>query len=384
MKKIIPIFLGLLMVAACENKAYDTENLDTEMTLFENEISVPVGNFGPFNLELITKSEKLRPILGSVFETEKDGTLLCKDNEDVFKINAYEILAKTKDVSQPFSYPIGEKMKSPSTLAGLLQSFGFRAVDQHLTLNVNNPLSVPYTLGGDSYILCKNTKTYTTCFENTSSLEGIEIPRSYSATNLLEINLPDTVGFTPSEMGYKNLSLNLPANLGDQIRSSSRVEFVFGSTFSCHVAAGEKGEIPLSMFGMGTQTFKFNLPIASYKFKEVEASLVLENTLPLQVTLSNVQLMTGEKPEVDENLLVSPDELVIKGGSLEAPGSTPITLNIKALEGAIPNITGVKVTLAIKSDPDHADTRLSLKQGVSAKSASATLRGGITIGGSNE
>lgn len=384
MKKTVPFLLCLLALAACQNKAYDTENLNKEVTLLEKEISVPIGNVGPFNLELLTKSDKLSAVLGSVLETEEDGTLLCKDNNDVFTVNAYEILVKTKDVSQPFSYPIGNKTKSPSTMAVLLQNFGFRAVDQHLTLNVINPLRVPFTLGGDMFIQCQNTQTYTTCYENTSSLEGVEIPRSYSATNLLEINLPDTVGFTPSEMGYKNLSLNLPANLGDQIRSSSSSEFVFGSTFSCHIAAGENGEIPLAMFGMGTQTIKFKLPVASYQFKEVEASLDLENSFPMQIELTEIQLMTGTEPAVDENLQVSPEALVIKGGSLEQPAVTPITLKIKALEGAVPDITGVRVGLSIKSAPGFADTRLSLKQGVSVKSASATLRGGITIGGSNE
>ena len=40
--------------------------------------------------------------------------------------------------------------------------------------------------------------------------------------------------------------------------------------------------------------------------------------------------------------------------------------------------------LAIKSAPGFADTLLSLKQGVSIKSATATLRGGVTIGVANE
>jgi hypothetical protein len=56
-------------------------------------------------------------------------------------------------------------------------------------------------------------------------------------------------------------------------------------------------------------------------------------------------------------------------------------VNIKALEGTIPDITGVQVELGIKADPGFADTCLSIKQGVSVKSASATLRGGITLGG---
>ena len=129
---------------------------------------------------------------------------------------------------------------------------------------------------------------------------------------------------------------------------------------------------------------KFNLPIEAYDFKEVEVSLELQNTLPLQVEITNLQLLSGEKQDVDENLVATPADLIIKGGSLDNPGETPITLNIKALEGTIPNITGVKMGLAIKSAPGFADTLLSLKQGVSIKSATATLRGGVTLGVANE
>jgi hypothetical protein len=166
-----------------------------------------------------------------------------------------------------------------------------------------------------------------------------------------------------------------------ELKSFSRTEFIFTSRFSCHIAAGKNAEIPLALFGMSKQTFKFNLPIASYKLKEVEVSFVLENTLPLQATLADIQLMTGKETlKMDENLLVTPGTIVIKGGSTETPGITPITLNIKALEGSIPDISGLFVDLAIKSDPDFSETRLSLKQGVSVRSASATLRGGITLG----
>ena len=147
MRKTILFLLGLLMVAACENKAYDTENLTTEVTLLEDEISVPIGNFGPFNLELVKQIPLVNQFLGTVMKTEADGTLLCETSEELYKIGIYEIMAKTKeDMSKPFSYPIGEKYTSPSTLSSMFQGFGFRSVDHHVTLTVNNPLDSPYTL----------------------------------------------------------------------------------------------------------------------------------------------------------------------------------------------------------------------------------------------
>jgi len=383
MRKTIPFFLFLLLVTACDNKLYDIEDgLNGEMTLFEEEISVPLGNTGPFTLELAMQDKMIKTLLGDAINTEDDGTILCRLEEPLFKMSAYEIIAKTKDLSKPFSYPVDNKSYAPSTIANLLQTFGFATVDQKLNIFVNNPLSTTYTLGGSLRVACQNTKTFTWAYDQSFPLADITVKSSSSDTRLLSLEIPDTVQCTPSTVELKDWCFNLPANMDKELKSFSRTEFIFTSRFSCHIAAGKNAEIPLALFGMSKQTFKFNLPIASYKLKEVEVSFVLENTLPLQATLADIQLMTGKETlKMDENLLVTPGTIVIKGGSTETPGITPITLNIKALEGSIPDISGLFVDLAIKSDPDFSETRLSLKQGVSVRSASATLRGGITFGG---
>lgn len=384
MRKTIPFLFGLLMVAACENEAYDTEKLSMEVTLMEDEISVPLGNLGPFNLELVTQAPMVGQILGAVLTTEEDGTLLCKTDEVLYNISVYEIMVKAKDMSTPFSYPVGDKTTTPSTLSSMFQTFGFRSVDQHVTLTASNPFDNSYTLGGNAYVACMNTVSYETAYEQSFPLADIPVRRSYSPTKLLDMDLPDSVYFTPSDLGFKNLSFNLPDHLQDHIRDSQNTKIEFTAAYSGHIAAGEKGELPLAMFGLTSVSVNFKLPIQDYEFKDVEVSLDLENTLPLQVELTGLRLKTGEEPTVDENLVATPGNLVIQGGSVEKPGVTPITLNIKALEGTIPDITGIEMGITIKSAPGYADTLLSLKQGVRVKSASATLRGGITLGVANE
>lgn len=382
MRKTIPFFLCVLLFTACENKLYDTEDsLNREVTLFEEEISVPIGNAGPFNLELVLQNPKVGSFLGTVLTTDEDGTIVSKASEQFYKLSVYEIIAKTPDLSQPFSYPMDNRSFTPSSIANLFQTFGFSVVDQHLRVFVNNPLNKPYTLGGDIHVACLNIKTYETVYNQSFPLADITVERSYSDTPLLTLDIPDSIGSCPTTAELNGWSFNLPANLDQEIRSSSKTEFIFNVDYSCHITPGENAEIPLAMFGANKMSFNLTLPVASYKLKEVEASLKLENTLPLQVTVTGIKLMTGSKPAVDENLLVSVEDLVIKGGSLDTPGITPVTVNIKALEGTIPDITGVQVELGIKAAPGFADTYLSIKQGVSVKSASATLRGGITLGG---
>lgn len=381
MKTIVPLLsliIVLLASAGCANQDYNTDLLDKEITLFEREISVPVGDIGPFTLELALKSKTIGSLLGSVLQTEEDGTIIGKKTEVFYKINAYEIVAKTKDLSQPFTYSVGDQDLSPAAMSvSLLSGFGFSPVDQHVSITVNNPLKESYTLGDSSFVRC--VKSGDPTFEKYVALKEITIPSGYGTTTLLETDIPETARAVPNRMGVKNLSFNLPADLMDKI-SSSNAEFTFTSNYTGHIAAGENLNLDLASLGLGSISAKAKLPIGPYRLKDVQVSFDLENTFPLDVTLSSLQLMTGEEPAVDTNLEVSPGTLVIGGGSPQKPTVTPITLRIKALSGAIPDITGIQVGLKLSSASGYATTPLSVKQGISVKSASATLRGGITFG----
>jgi len=385
MKAHVPLLLllSILLTASCANQAYDLDKLDKEVTLFENEISVPVGDVGPFTLELALKSEKIGALLGSVLETESDGTILSQRSAEFYRINAYEIAAKTEDLSQPFTFPVGDEDIFPaSTLTGLLTGFGFGAVDQKVSVTINNPLAQAYTLGGSSFVFCIDMRSSDTTFRKAVDLKDITVRTSYSGTTkLLEADIPDNILITPYKMGVKDFSINLPADLMSQIRGASTTDFILTSNYTGHICAGNNLNFDLASL-IGSISVNFKLPISSYCLKDVQVSLDLQNTLPMEVTLSDIQLLTGEeKPAADPNLEVSPGTLVIKGGSLEQPGVTPITLRIQARSGAIPDITGIQLGLKLGSASGYAATPLSIKQGISVKSASATLRGGITFSG---
>jgi len=382
MKKIIPFLFCLLLIGACENKAYDTDLLDKEVTLFNEEISVPIGNVGPFNLDLALNSASIGKVLGGILQTDADGTLISKSSDDIYKLNVYEIAFKSEDPTKASKYTVGDKSFTPSGMAGLLQMLGFISVDHQVTLSIYNPLYDNITINGNAYVNCRNFKTYGTAFEKTYPLDGKVVEGSYStATKVLDETLPSTVQYFPSEISFKDIVLNVPGDLKDKIRSSDKDAFVFSASQRSRIAVGETTVVPLSMFGVDHPSVKFKLPIGTFEFKEVEASLDLENSLPLEVSLSDIQLLTGDKAEPDSNLEVTPGEIVLEGGNLENPGLTHLTLNIKAVSGSIPDITGITMTVAAKTAPGFAGTYLTTKQGISVKSANATLRGGITLGG---
>lgn len=381
-KRLIPILFSILVIAGCENQAYDLDRLDKEVTLFEDGIAVPLGNVGPFTLELATKSEKINAIIGSLLKTESDGTIVCKASEEFYRLSVYEVIAKTGNPSRPFTYKLGDISTNPSTSSGLLTAIGFSSTDQSITMEINNPLSEAYAIGGSAYYACQNVRSFETTFEETKILDGKEIPQGYGKVRFLDESIPQTVPDAVSAMELRDFSFELPGDLMNKIRSSSSSEFVFSSSCTGHIAAGDRLDFDVSSL-LGRISVNFKLPLGAYYLKDAEVSFELENTAPMQLTLSDVKLLTGEKSEEDPNLEITPGTLVINGGSLEKPGVTQVTLRIKSADGSIPDITGLKLGLKLSSAPGYEKTLLSMKQGISVKSASGTLRGGITFG-SNE
>lgn len=64
---------------------------------------------------------------------------------------------------------------------------------------------------------------------------------------------------------------------------------------------------------------------------------------------------------------------------MSRPGVTPITLEVEALEGTIPDIDGLRIALHFENVEGASMEPLSLEQGLYVKSAFATIDGGITL-----
>ena len=369
MKQYFSLLLFPLILWACENKAYDMDNLNKEVTLFEKEISIPVGNMGPFTLEDILNTEKLssiKALLGGALKTDSDGYLKADTEDDFWVINAYEVALKAPDLTKPYDYKAGSNSTAPSGLGTLLGAFGFGCGDQKVTISLTSPLKDAFNLNTTSSITCMNRRTYETSYTQSVPLE-VEVPRSANTHVLKEFVLPDNVTDMPSEIQLNDVILHLPENLPDKIRSSRYSTFTFNMTYTGYVTAGSGVSLPI------------NIPLESFSFSDAQLTMNVVSTLPLDVTLSNLRVMrAGETSEQNENIEIT-ESVVVKGGSPEKPTVTPVTFQLKAKEGVLTDFGGIKANITISSAPGFAKTRLTLKGGISVQSASATLRGGLTI-----
>lgn len=86
----------LTTLAACSRKEYDiSENLNTEITLFQDEVSVPVGSIGPITIGSTLSGLSAVPGIGGLvaeyIKIDEDGSLVLETTGDVFRSSVYEM-----------------------------------------------------------------------------------------------------------------------------------------------------------------------------------------------------------------------------------------------------------------------------------------------------
>ena len=368
---------GALVLAGCVNSDYDMprgmlNSVDKEITLFQDQITVPVGSVGPLTLNLVL--DKI-PLFNGLIKTDADGFLLAEDETEMYSINVYETMARTQDPTNPYTWDGGMLYGNPSGMALTLGYLGFTCPDQTLTVSAKNPLRTnEIALHGTIKASRYGEDAWT--FEQ--SLEGATMaPAGADGANLqlAHVNIPGNTCI--SSIQVNELKMDLPGNPDRLLASSSQQNFVFTSFHRSHLAVGPaftlSPELPLS---------SLSVPLGQFKLKKCVAKLDLESTLPLDVTISSVKVLKavgeGAETQEDPNISVSVP-IHVAAGSLEAPAVTPVMLQIEALSGTIPDINGLKIVVTVKGDEAHASTRLSAKQGIYVKSSSIKLVGGITL-----
>lgn len=351
--------------------------LNKEITLFQEGISLPLGNVGPITVESILNGSSLQEVLSQFATIGDDGVLYLESEEELLNKSAFEIALKVPDQTQPYHWTIGNLYSSSvGSMAMMMAMLGFQFPHQMLIIQAKNPLYDAITLNAIARISCYGPD-YSESYAKAEIFTDYIIPNSFSARTLVQFDIPEEISDRISTVVLKDVSLDLPANLPDKITSGANSFFKFSYKYRTKIAAGPYFSMPQVI-----PVDNLNLEIGKYKLHQCRVSFDLVNSLPLDVTIEDIKML-------DKSGAINPDIIVssgvkVAGGTIESPATTPVTLEISAASGTIPDITGVELSLTIKSADGASNVPLSTKMSLSVKSASVTISGGITLFGHEE
>ena len=368
-------FLTMVLLCACTRSEYDApDGINKEMTLFGEEIYLPIGQVGPITVkDLLSSNKSIAPLIESLMKEEPNGTFYIESQDQVFAVNAFRELMDIPDPTQPYHWDIGSQSCSIASTAALLRMFNIGFMNQRLSLYATNPITAPLTLNTDIWVRCMDN-SYKETYSKEYKMEDLSLRNSYSATSLFKLDLPVEVTDLVTSVEMNDLTLDLPANAKDQVRPSDDAKFSFYTTFTSNLALSEEFSLspafPIS---------ELNVPLAKFKLHKCSLAFDLENTLPLDVTIKSIKLRDEKGNEIKD--VVFSSDVKIVGGKPDAATVTPVVLEVEALTGTIPDIREVVIDLKLEYSKTAGLVPLSSAMGLSIKSASAKLFGGITLFG---
>lgn len=396
MKKYIimlsSIALASFLLGGCKgNMDYDiSENVNKDITVFGNEISVPVGSLGPFTIEStiggLGSIPGIGPAIADFIKEDEQGRFVFVSTGDIYKINVYELEKKLDDPSVPSTFKAGTADCYPASMLSMLSYVGLIPFNQKMIIYAGNPLWESVDFRSETSLSCYSATGAEPYSQSVEALSKFTLGSSTQNKKVAEVEIPLAITDPISSFSMRSLEMDLPANPSGKLYSTTgNLFFSINYEYDSNLAVGEKMDFKLNPGPIGG----FNLPVAQFKVSECQITLELENTLPIAITASEIKMArikegydpeSGEKPEyvVDENIYVTP-EISIPGGTPDTPGKTTLVIELKALEGTLPDIQAIEANLKFGYQSGLAPTALSTKQGIYVKSSSAVVRGGITI-----
>lgn len=365
-------FLGVVIVIlGCSRSRYDiSDGFNKDITLFSEEISVPVGSIGPVSVLSLLMNSSIGKMLSSFVKEGEDGALVIEGQQSLYAANVFRIQEQAADPSQPFTFVAGDCNEGFSGMAGMLGYLGLSCLEQRIVLSATNPLmdAVPvrasWQLSDGEYNLVEPI--------------DFSLPRNRrNPYTIKELQLPETSYSVPSSIALSGLEMDMPALPASRIYDETEMDvFRVGCVHKCKLGVPESFSISQTI---NVEDAKFL--IGKFRLKRCEVRMEVSSTLPLAVTLKGLRLMKEDENGTlvpDENIVVSSD-VTLAAGTLENPGVTPLSLFVEAVEGCIPDVHAMEIDIEVKGQAGCGEEPLSSRQSLSIVSSAARIVGGVTI-----
>lgn len=370
---------AFLCAIACSRDAYDiSRGIDKEMTLFTEEVSIPIADIGPLSPKQLLGDVDLGSTLGGLFEEDEDGYLVVGQEETIYSNAVFFLYMMALDPTQPLDVNIDDFTGYPGAAAQGLSGMGFTPALQEFSLYAVNPFTEGISVSG-KVTLAANAKEDTPA-STLSSDEFDRVPVAAESKDAVVFRKELDGQSIMDVCSLENMVIHLPASFlaNDPLGGLSSI--ALGYRFKAHLALGQDfpAQIPIPVNDL-------DLPIGQYQVKEVLISTEVSNEIPVTLVVESVDVLVkgtdeegNEKNDVCEDVSITPG-LTIASGCSASPVVSPIAISIKAKEGTIPDIAGLQLNLSVKAPTGEGDKRLNMNQSISFKNLRATVSGGITI-----
>lgn len=366
----LSVFCIFALITACKHDEYDiTRGIDTQVTLFGDEVSLPIADIGPITPKQLLGDIDLGETLGGMFKEDEEGYLVVEKEDFLYSNPVLLLYMGLEDPTQPSAVSVDDFSAAPGESLTTLDGLGLTPALQEFSLYAGNPLTdemavsgkIMFSEGLDSQTFSKEV-----------------IPAQADNATFFQTSLTD--GNTMGEVHAEQMTLHLPANVLEKDPLGGWSSISLGYRYKAYLALGsdfpEGLEFPID---------NLNVPLGQYKVKEARIRAEVSNEIPLTLVLENVEVMTKETDQEGiEQVVVCDDvsvtsNITISCGSSSSPAVTPIDIVIKADEGTIPDIAGLRLSLSVKAPVGVSDHRLNMNQAVSFNHVRATVYGGITL-----
>lgn len=363
---------ALLCAIACSPQdAYDiSRGIDGEMTLFTDEVSLPLADIGPLSPKQLLGDVDLGSTLGGLFKEDGEGYLVVEKEETLYNNPVLLLFMGVTDPTQPLDIHIDDFTGYPGAAAESPANLGLTPAMQAFSLYAANPLTEGIAVSGKVTLstLCSETfdKVHVAAESNDFELYHKEL---------------DGQGIIDA-CSLENMTLHLPASFLEKDPLGGFSSITLGYRYKAYLAFGT--DLPMQI---PIPVNDLDLPLGQYQVKEAVLSTEVSNEIPITLVLESVEVQVKETDEegnvktvVCEDVSITPG-LTIASGCNGAPVVSPLAIRIKAQEGTIPDIAGLQLNLSVKAPTGEGDKRLNMNQSLRFNNLRATVSGGITIQG---
>lgn len=333
-----------------ENEAvyfYDTNTITIDGDIkFEGTIygsGTPTGNSVIINGEVTAENISLEKVRGAVKPKENKNSIEIGELPDF--LNGDDVII---DVTDPRIY----LTVSNTTDADIY-------IDATLTSNIGgNSVAEAYIY----YLeVPANQENYKICIHQNRNfpVDGYEVIVD-NLSSLIE-KIPDAINIEIQQIVASGNGVTLGEEISIKTDYELNTPLMFGSKTNIKYVKTIDG---------------WSGDLEDAEFELVEASMTIENAIPLGLNLVATAIDKDGKPltnvKVDMNIDVEP-------GTIENPTKKDVTFSISTEEGNVKGLDGIEMTVTARAGENTAETALNENQTLKLDDIKLRLKGGVTM-----